>query len=493
VKHEPLVCGIDVGTSSVRAALVDASGRMVVTARTERNDAARLFDASKLWDQVTETLIRLMSSAGDAVPAALAVAGHVGSVLLDEHDRPAVAAGGWSDDRGVEELRRHQRAAPELWANTGRPTPTSGALALLCWLSALQPETAARVRSVLTPKDYLNLQLTGARATDATSAAYLLGLDVARRSWHVPLLGRLGVSPHNFPDLYRAADVIGVVGADVARRTGLPAGIPVAAGGPDGTVGAAAILGTRTDSIVDIAGTTDVLVQVIGGPHPPAAAGRMIINPYLVGDYWSQGGPTGMTGGAVTAWLALLGSGGADPGNLSQQAITQINPGSDGLLAIPHLTGSRFPAWRDDERASLAGLAPHHSPAHIMRAVHEGAAFAVREALDLMDPSGRLPVVLAGGVAKSPGLVSLRADVYGRPVARRTAPDASLLGAARLAQLAIGLISGLDEPISEPGMTATAVPDQRRAALYAETFQRWRSIRQALLNATPADAEVAPP
>ena len=488
MNHEPLVCAIDVGTSSIRAALIDPSGRMLVTARTERTDAARLFDAAMLWTEVTETLLRLTSSAKDAVPAALAVAGHVGSVLLDEHDRPVVAAGGWSDDRGLDELRRHRRAAPQLWANTGRPTPTGGALATLCWLRAHQPATAGRIRSVLTPKDYLNLQLTGARATDATSAAYLLGLDVARRSWDVPLLEQLGLRPQNFPDLFRAADVIGAIGADAARRTGLPAGIPVAAGGPDGTVGAAAILGTRTDNIVNIAGTTDVLVQVINGPHPPASAGHMIINPYLVDGYWSQGGPTGMTGGAVTAWLTLLGPAVADPGRLSEQAVTQINPGSDGLLAVPHLTGSRFPVWRNDEHASLAGLAAHHTPAHIIRAVHEGAAFAVREALDLMDPSGQLPVMLAGGVAKAPGLVSLRADVCGRAVVTRTEPDASLLGAARLAQLAIALINGLDDPIAESSMAATTIPDQRRAAIYTETFQRWQSTRQALLDAAPAEA-----
>jgi sugar (pentulose or hexulose) kinase len=338
------------------------------------------------------------------------------------------------------------------------------------------PEGMASLGTVFAPKDYVNLMLTGVHATDPTSAAYTLALDVRRRRWDEELLAVTRAGRWVLPDLAGATDVVGRVLPEAARTTGLPAGIPVATGGPDGTVGAAAILGTDTDCIGDIAGTTDVVVRVVPAPDPAPAG--VVVNPYLADGLWSQGGPTGMTGGGATYWLQMLGQ---DPAELLLEALTTVGPGSDGLRALPHLTGSRFPVWQPEERGWLAGLSPRHRPGHIVRAVHEGAAFAVREALDILDPGSMAPVLLAGGVAKSEGLIRLRADVTGRRTLTRTAPDASLLGAARIAQLAIGIHDSWPAAVaSGPPVGSPVEPAVAAVKTYQEEYDDWRTLRSAI-------------
>jgi xylulokinase len=479
----PLVCAVDIGTSSVRAAFIDPLGRTVAECRTSRRDAAAQFDAEALWRDVSWTLRSLTKQAAEAIPASLAIAGHVGTVVLDSANRPLVPAGSWSDERGVGELRELATKVPEAWRRSGRVSVTGGALAVLAWLATHDPATAGRVSSVFAPKDFINLRLTGARITDLTSAAYTLALDVYARSWNGGLVAAAGLAPEMFPDLRQATDVIGTVSREAAAATGLPEGLPVAAGGPDGTVGAAAILGTDSGSIVDIAGTTDVLVQVT--THPvDSGSEQMVVNPYLVDGLWSQGGPTGMTGGSVAHCAGIV-----RPGELAEgltdsiaAAVAATEPGSDGLLALPHFTGSRFPVWRDDERAAMVGWTLAHRPEHFIRAMQEGAAFAVREAIDVIDPSGTLPVLLAGGVAKSRDLVQIRADVFGRDIRTRTAPDASLLGAGRLAQVAVGIHSSLAEASDIGLLPTTAVsPRLADAGIYENRYAEWQSVRRALL------------
>jgi xylulokinase len=478
----PLVCAVDIGTSSVRAAYLDPGGRTVAEYRTSRRDAAAQFDAEALWGDVVRTLRGLTAQVIGRIPAALAIAGHVGTVLLDSTNRPLVAAGSWSDERGVDEMRALAAKAPEAWQRSGRVSITGGALALLAWLEATDPGTARRVRTVFAPKDFVNLRLTGARTTDLTSAAYTLALDVRARDWNSGLIAIAGVTPEIFPELRHATDIIGTVSVQAAAVTGLPVGLPVAAGGPDGTVGAAAIVGTDSGSIVDIAGTTDVLVQVTASGD--AGSERMVVNPYLVGGLWSRGGPTGMTGGSVThcAELLLRRQSAEGVAESMAAAIEATEPGSDGLLALPHFTGSRFPVWRDDERAAVVGWGLSHGPEHFIRAMQEGAAFAVREAIDVIDPSRALPVLLAGGVAKARELVQLRADIFGRDVRTRAAPDASLLGAGRLAQVAVKIHGSLNQANGAGELPTAAVsPGPAHVHLYEEHYDKWRSVRRLLL------------
>ncbi|MFK4103991.1 FGGY-family carbohydrate kinase [Streptomyces sp. NPDC019531] len=475
---DDVVCAVDVGTSAVRAALVTHDGQRLLEARSERvpDEGTETFDAERLWDGLCHVLRRITS--GAAAPShlrSLAIAGHVGQVLVDEQHRPLGRAGGWADARGVREVAAGWPDPGTALRLTGRPAMTGGAVPLLHWLKNKDPSLHQRMRWALAPKDFLVLRLTGEAATDMTSAAYTLGSDVTRQVWDPRLLAIGGTGPEHFPPQHAATDIVGAVTPAAADTTGLPPGLPVAAGGPDGTVGAAAVAGATPGPVVDVAGTTDVLTRVITSPDErPMAA---VLNPYLTPGLWTCGGATGMTGGALAYWVRLLGLG--DPATALRRlgpAVRAMPPGSDGLSMSPLLTGSRFPGWNQNERGMLWGLGEHHSAAHVLRAAQEAAAYVVRQAVDtlLVDDAPDIPVVLTGGPSRSPELAQLRADVLGRPVHVSSEADASLHGAALLALVAAGLEPDLPtaQARREPRLRRF-IPQTPIAARYDQLYRQW--------------------
>lgn len=488
VGRAAVVCAVDVGTSGTRAAIVRADGEIVRSARRAHPGAAGGgFDPAGRR-RLLAGLLRELTGGLREPPVALGIAGHVGCVLADDAGEPVIEGASWSDARGIDLVRRAwaEGGAARRWDEgleqalrvTGRPEPSGGAVPLLAWLAEHRPDAARKARWALSPKDHLILRLTGVAATDVTSAAYTLGFDVAAREWALPLIEAAGVDPGLFPPAYDASEVVGAVTAEAAEATGLPAGLPVVAGGPDGTAGAAAVLGARTDVIVDVAGTTDVLNRVLTDPGG-VPAGVAVLNPYVMPGLWAWGGPTGMTGGAVAYLHRLLGLGdlAQAPPELTA-AMARLPPGCAGLSVVPLVSGSRFPDWRPAERGALWGLAEHHTPAHVLRATQEGAAYVVRTGLDRIDPHATMPVLLAGGAARSAELCRLRADATGRLVLASAEPDASLLGAALFALAGAGVYA--DAPTAQSHLaTATSrfEPDPVRADQHTDLYERWLRTR----------------
>ncbi|KAA9153966.1 xylulose kinase [Amycolatopsis acidicola] len=452
------VVAVDVGTSAVRAAVVSASGAVTASARVSRAaSGGEFFDAETLLEEVTAALAQLAG----ARPRALAISAHIGTVAVDESGCPVDRAGGWSDPRGLGELASIPSAVREsLLSAGGRPALTGGALAY-----ALSGASGARY--LLSPKDFLVARLTGAFATDTVDAAYTLLSEVRARRWHTEAMASLGIDPALFPPQAEPTAVVG----ELARDCGLPAGTPVVAGGPDGSVGIGLLLGTRGAAIADVAGTTDVVGKLVADPD--AAPARAMLNPALVGGRWVAGGASGMTGGAVAHWRSLVGA-------ASDEELAAIPPGADGLFVLPTLTGSRFPRWRASDRGAVLGQRPEHAAAHLLRAAQEGAAFTVREGLDLLDPDGTLPVALAGGTARSLQTAQVRADVTGRVTHVCTEPDVTLLGAAALALVGSGLVSDVDDARARLGCGFRSLdPNPARAARYRELFVEWAGLRGA--------------
>lgn len=475
--RDTIVCAVDIGTSAVRAGLVDSSGTFVAAVRNKRSVGPDgEFDADVLWDDLADALAKLSRHPRAKELAAIGIAGHVGTVVVDAHGEPTAPASGWSDRRGVDLLARHWDA--EALHRSGRPVITGGALPYLCWLRAHRPDAHGRVRGVLSPKDYLVGRLTGEFVTDDTSAAYTLAFDVRARSWSSRAIEVSGLDAAVFPVHAPGSAVVGRLTRAAADRTGLCEGTPVVAGGPDGTVGAALCASAHPDAVVDVAGTTDAVMEVVRRPEPAAGA---VLNPYLEPGSWSRGGPTGHTGGAFAYVCRLLGVREPD-GAMARfgEEMVSVSPGSDGLLVVPSLAGSRYPDWRLDERAAFVGFTEAHTPAHLLRATAEAAAYLVRGGLDGLAASR--PVVLAGGLARARWAVQLRADVFGRTVLACTEPDMTLLGAAALAAVGIGLYHDLDS--AARGMMPPVEvhqPDRDRTVSYARLYSRWCSLRESLL------------
>jgi len=465
---EPAVVAVDVGTSAVRSGLFGLSGRLLRSARVPRTaGVGDLFDAAELLAGVGASLREL---AADSRPRALCVSAHIGSVAVDARLDPVLPGGGWSDTRGLDLLRRipdAQRAA--LLASAGRPALSGGAAALALALGGLG--LRERVHAVLSPKDLLVAQLTGRVSSDTVDAAYTLVSDVRTRSWQDDALRFLGLPGSWFAPQVEPTAVVGEIHGDGARCTGLPEGTPVVSGGPDGSVGIGLLLGDNPSGIADVAGTTDVLARLID--DPARARSGAVVNPAMAPGMWTAGGATGMTGGAVARWRALAGA-------VDDDRLAAVPAGSHGLLIFPSLSGERFPRWRPEARGAVLGLGSDHGPAEILRAAQEGAGFTVREGADLLDPDRGLPLLFAGGSARSTHVAQLRADTLGRAVHVASDPDVTLLGAAALALVGIGEVRDLDEARDRLGLTfRTVEPRERHTSRYDEVFARWSAARES--------------
>lgn len=490
------VIGVDVGTSAVRAALMHVEDGVIATTRVARGGSVggELFDPLALLADVREAISRLRGehavratlrraeagagSDGVLAPAAIAISSHIGAVAVDDTLEPVLPGGGWADPRGIELLRGlPQGLRDEVLVAAGRPVATGGAFALALAIEA--SGRGGRVAALLSPKDFLVARLTGVIATDVVDAAYTGVSDVRSRRWQSEVLLAAGVPIGWFPTQIAADAVVGGLSADAAAGCGLAAGTPVIAGGPDGSVGIGLLLGSSGHGIADVAGTTDVIGRLID--RADAAPAGAMMNPALVSGHWVVGGPTGLSGGAVARWRALVGA-------VDDARLAAIGPGADGLRIVPTMSGERFPRWRSSGKGSLHGMTAEHGAAHVLRAAQEGATFTVREGVDLLDgaegshdggPAGaRLPVLFAGGAARSAHLAQLRADALGRVIRVAEEPDVTLLGAAALALVGSGLARDLDDVRDRLGLRFRDVhPDARAANRYEEVYLEWCAIR----------------
>lgn len=465
---EPTVVSVDVGTSAVRSGLFGLSGELLRSARVPRTSGAGdLFDATELLADVGESLRKL---AVDSRPRALCVSAHIGGVAVDSRLEPVLPGGGWSDTRGLDLLHRIPDARREsLLLRAGRPALSGGAAALALALG--ESDLGERVHALLSPKDFLVARLTGRLAWDTVDAAYTLASDVRTRSWQVDSLRSLAIPDHWFAPQVEPTAVVGEVHARGARSTGLPEGTPVVSGGPDGSVGIGVLLGENPSGIADVAGTTDVLARLID--DPARARHGAVVNPAMVPGMWTAGGATGMSGGAVARWRSLVGA-------VDEEDLRAVPVGAHGLLVYPGLSGERFPRWRPDAQGAILGQGSRHGAAEILRAAQEGAGFTVREGIDLLDPHRELPVLFAGGSARSAHVAQLRADILGREVHVADEPDVTLFGAAAVALVGVGEVPDLDEARERLGLTFDVVtPNDRRGSRYDEVFDRWSAARES--------------
>jgi sugar (pentulose or hexulose) kinase len=468
------VLAIDVGSTAVRSAVISPSGTVLASSRRERPDSLSglTFDAALLWQQVQDAVAALPGPVR-ASAAALSIAGHIGTVFADAEFRPLGTGLGWADTTGVDLLAEQLGGERDAALTTmGRATLTGGPAAAALAFRARDPEGFSGVRWILTPTDYLVARLTGTAVIDRTGAAYSGLSDVRKREWAPAILAALDLDPALLPPQVGSTDVVGGVSSRVSAGLGVPSGLPVVAGGPDGSMGAAYVLAGRGDAVADVAGTTDVLVRPLADPS--AAPALAMLNPSIF-DGWAAGGATGMTGGALNRWATLLGE--ADAASALARfgdEVRMLPPGSEGLVASPTLSGSRFPRWRAGEVGLVSGQRDAHGPAHFLRAVAEGAAYVVREGVDLLDDDGA-EVVLAGGAARSPLLSQLRADVLGRRVHVCAEPDVSLMGAAMIALIGCGIhATPADAAAAMEQDWTFCEPDERTAARYDELFAEWR-------------------
>lgn len=467
---DPLIAGVDAGTTRIRAILFTPAGRVVAegsrpTPVERPRPGWAEHDAEALWRATCGALRD--ATAGIDRPArvrGVAVAS-VGEafVALDSQDRPTCPVIAWYDERPTAQLARLQAeiGADRLFALTGLSPDPTFTLCKLLWLKDNRPEALARTRQWLNVAHYLAWRLCGVAGGDLSLASRTLALDLHRHRWAEDLIREVGLSPAIFPKIRPCGARIGAVTGAAAGATGLSTECVVAVAGHDHIMGALAIGALAPGVLLDSMGSAEGLTLAL-----PAATAE----PELCRRGYSQGvveveAPVPFvfggfpTAGACIEWFRTLF--GAEIGyeQLIAEA-AEVPPTCDGVTFVPDLRGRISPVPDPLARGVWFGLGGDATRATLFRAVLEGLAFEARQTVDALTELPGLPrietVRAIGGNTKNALLMAIKAAVYDRPIAAAAMPEATALGAALLGGRAAGLVADL------PSATAALAEDYRR-------------------------------
>jgi xylulokinase len=498
--------GIDVGTGGTRAVVVDEQGQVVASATADHAPFISLQtgwaeqDPGDWWRAcigAVRAVLKDNAVLADEIGGVGLTGQMHGTVLLDEHNevlRPALI---WCDQRTEAQCRAITElvGAERLIELTLNPALTGFSLPKLLWVREHEPELWARVRSILLPKDYVRLRLTGERATDVADASGTLLLDVTRRQWSSEMLAVAEINERWLPKVYESPEVTGSVSSEGSAATGLRAGTPIVAGAGDQAAGAVGMGIVRAGMVSATIGTSGVVFAATAQPSLDPK-GRVHTFCHAIPERWHVMGVTQAAGLSLRWFRDRFGVRGAEEGRdaydqLSEEAASAPS-GADGVLWAPYLMGERTPHLDPHARAALVGLTASHTRAHVIRAILEGVAFSLRDSLKIFAEM-KVPVEtirLGGGGARSPLWRQIQAEVYGRAVEIVEAEEGGAYGAALLAGVGSGVWSSVDEACEGVVRVASRVePNKDAIALMDRQYAMFRALYPALRDIGKSVAE----
>jgi xylulokinase len=443
------VLGIDVGTGGTRAVVMDETGRIVASATEDHEPFAspRIGWAEQRpedWWRAAKIAIRKALEIGKLRGEEIACVGFSGqmhgAVMLDNFDEAVRPALIWCDVRTEKQCKELNKriGAEKLIQLTCNPALANFTLTKLMWTRENEPKNWARVRSVMLPKDYVRLKLTGERATDLADASGTLMLDVAQRKWSSEVLQAVEMDQSLLPSLYESPDVCGKISAEGAEATGLKVGTPVVAGAGDQAAGAVGMGIAMPGAVSATIGTSGVVFAATDRPALDPK-GRLHTFCHAIPGRWHVMGVTQAAGLSLRWFRDCFGSKFAEQNVDSYEQLTAeaatVPAGAEGLLWAPYLMGERTPHLDPNARAVLVGLTASHTRAHVIRAILEGVTFSLRDTFTIFAEMN-VPVNcirLGGGGATSPLWRHIQADIYGNEVEIVEAEEGAAFGAAMLA------------------------------------------------------------
>lgn len=474
--------GIDLGTSGVKAVVIDDDQRVVAEKSSRPLEVSRPHrgwseqDPDTWWDAVAEAMDGLKTDAPAALAAVrgIGLSGQMyGATLLDRADRPLRPAILWNDTRTARECRILEERAPDVVSIAGRrPTPGTTATKLM-WLKAAEPDAFDRVETVLLPKDYVRLKLTGDKASDKADSSGTLWMDVAARDWSDRLLAASGMERRQMPALYEGTEATGRLRPALAERWGMAVPPVVAAGGGDNACGACGTGLVRPGDGTVSLGTSGVLFVATDAARPsPDHAIETLC--HAVPDVWHHMSVV-LSATASLNWLAkLLRRPAAD-------LIRALGPAprpATALLFLPFLDGCWSPQADADVRGAFVGLSHGTGEEEMTAAVLQGVVFSFLEAADAFRANGlgfdRLLGI--GGGSRSDLWLSMVATALGVTVAVPTASElGAAFGAARLGLIAATGAAPLDV-LTQPAIAREVAPTAAHAAGYRAAFEAWHAL-----------------
>jgi xylulokinase len=478
--------GIDLGTSSVKVVVfaMDGSIRGIGSAEypilTPSVGYAEQ-DPEEWWRATVVAVHQAVEKAGRPDISSIGFSGQMHGFVLIGVDRKALSpAIIWADQRSADLLPEIESIVGADLKKCGTAPAAGFLISTLFWLQRYQPELLDRAFTLLMPKDYIRLKITGELGTDESDASATGIFNVERRTWADDLIARLKLPRSIFPVANESTELVGKLTKDAAGELGLVPGIPVSAGSSDQPAQAvgnglidpplgSVTIGTGGQVFVPLSQPLlDPKLRLHTFCHAPRERW------YLLGAMLSAG--------MALRWLrAILGNDRFSYAELDRMA-GAVEPGCEGLTFLPYIVGERSPIMDPRAKGGFVGLGLRHGPAHLARALLEGVVFALRQIIETMEDCGAdLPrLVASGNGLGSPLWRQMLADVIGRPLFQGQdafAAERAGVGAAMIGGIGAGLFKGYEEARSlAPVFNVITAPTPERADRYEAAYRRFLDL-----------------
>lgn len=495
------ILGLDLGTTAVKVALFDGAGRLLAVAAREYQLSTPSvleveLDVEHYWTAFKSALREVLDAQPQAARSirALGISAQ-GETLICVDDagnalRPAIV---WLDSRAqveAEDLAR-EFGDEHAYRVTGQVSfaPTWPAAKLL-WLKRHEPGLFDRSARFLLIEDYFIQRLTGYAVCEGSLVTSTMYWDFTQRDWWPEMLAYLGIGRERLPELRESGEPIGEILPDVARDLGIDASVIVCTGALDQAAGAIGVGNMRPGVFSENTGAALAICATVDRPILDPARQMPCHYHGVPGLYMEH---TFTTGGMVLRWfrdtffeaeMQAARADGRDPYDVLSTMAASVEPGSEGLVMLPHLQGSMAPDANPKAKGVFYGFTLRHTRAHFARSIMEAIACLVRRNVEVIEGLG-IPVkeirVLGGG-ARSATWNQIKCDLVGRPVVTTANEEAACGGAAILAGRGVGLFGSLEDAVD--GMVVVKErlePDPARHARYDETYASFMQLYGSLV------------
>jgi xylulokinase len=460
IPDDPLLVGVDLGSTTIKAVVYDARGRTVAHASAPTvthypQPTWAYFDPDELWYATCAVLRESVGTLeAPARIASVAVASFAeAGVPVEAAGNPVYSMIGWFDRRTIPQMEwlRERIGEDRLFAVTGLALQPIFSLCKLMWIRDHHPEAWSRAVRWLMAADYIAWKLSGAQATDYSLASRSLAFDIANRRWDHGILTAAGIAPEMMAPVVQSGERVGLVTQEAAAATGLPAGAVVGAGGHDHVCGAFAAGVIHADQMLDSMGTAEALFFPREEPFTDPEIGRLGYTQgahVVSGKNYILGGL--YTSGASVEWLRDV------LGHAAHEALIAeadaIPAGSMGVAFVPHLRLANAPTPDPRARAAFIGMTTDVTRGVLMRAVFEGLGYEARATIEpVVRFSGfdRVPeVFVIGGSSRNELLLRIKSTILGVPFSVVDLDEATALGAAMLGGLAAGIYTSAADALA---------------------------------------------
>lgn len=483
--------GIDVGTSSVKALLMDENGveagvasRKYDVLQPQKNYAEQ--DPEEIWNATKETLRELAIKYPQIVEniKGISFSGQMhGLVLIDRHGNPVCNMIIWQDHRSVDQREKIYNLVPEETFNhTTLNQLSPGYLVMsLMWMKEHQPEIYEKADLLLLPKDYIRYKMCGTLGTDVSDASATVIFDTANRCWPWGIIEKLQLRKELFPICHEAREIAGEITAECAKATGLPEGIPVVYGGGDTLMHeiGTGLIGETCPWVSNI-GTACQITCVM---DRPVYDSQFRTNTFccVKENLWMLMA-VGMCGGSAMKWMQGILK--IDSFEQLNELAEQTKAGSDGIIFLPYLSGSRCPQNDPLSKGIYLGLSLEHGRNHLVRSTMEGVVYSLRSDLDLLRQlTGKEPdrMIASGGGARGKLFLQMQADIFQKELYLTESAEQACIGAAITAAIGVKHYQSFEEGCNAAVRLKeeTIVPDEENSRIYQEYYQVYHDVYES--------------